>query len=64
MEYRLRGLNQYAWGFDIIDRKNNPIGVWYSIPMATTSVYEKDDGSVIIYTPDLETYLKMERSVD
>ena len=62
MEYRLRGLNQYAWGFDIIDRKNNHIGVWYSIPIATTSVYEKDD-TVVIYTPDMETYLKLEKSV-
>jgi hypothetical protein len=61
MEYRLRGLNQYAWGFDIFNRQNKQIGIWYSVPIATTSVYEKDDGSVIIYTPDMETYIKMER---
>jgi len=61
MEYRLRGLNQYAWGFDIIDRQKQQIGTWYSVPIATTSAYEKADGSVVIYTPDMETYLKMEK---
>lgn len=61
MESRLRGLNQYAWGFDIINRQNNKIGIWYSIPKATTTVLEKDNGVVVIYTPDIETYMKMDK---
>jgi hypothetical protein len=61
MESRLRGLNQYAWGFDIVDRQNNKIGIWYSIPKATTTVLEKNKGVVVIYTPDIETYIKMEK---
>jgi len=61
MEYRLRGLNQYAWGFNIIGAKKQLIGIWYSIPVATTSVVEKGGGVVVIYTPDIETYMKLER---
>ena len=61
MEYRLRGLNQYAWGFDIIDRENTKIGIWYSIPKATTRAHEKGNSVVAIYTPDAETYIKMEK---
>jgi hypothetical protein len=61
MDYRLRGLNQYPWGFNIIDRQGKVIGTWYSLAIATTSVFEKNDGSVVIYTPDMETYLKIEK---
>jgi hypothetical protein len=61
MEYYLRGLNHYAWGFDIIDRQNNKIGIWYSIPLATTTTLEKGNGVVAIYTPDIETYMRLER---
>jgi hypothetical protein len=61
MQSYLRGLNHYAWGFNIIGAKKQLIGIWYSIPTATTSVVEKGGGVVAIYTPDIETYMKIER---
>jgi hypothetical protein len=63
MESYLRTLNHPAWGFAILDKNHQQIGIWYSIPKATTAVVEKNDGSVIIYTPDIETYMKLEREI-
>jgi len=63
MESYLRTLNHSAWGFAIFDKNNQQIGIWYSIPKATTAVIEKNDGSIVIYTPDIETYMKLEREI-
>ena len=49
-------------GFVILDDKGKQIGVWYSILKATTksSVRLKDDKTVLIDTPDIDTWLQFE----
>jgi hypothetical protein len=48
-------------GFVILDDKGKQIGVWYSILSVRTSIKMKDSRTVIIDTPDIDTYLKYER---
>ncbi|MBW2672553.1 MAG: hypothetical protein JRD89_03940 [Deltaproteobacteria bacterium] len=48
-------------GFVLVDPEGNRIGVWYSILSATTSLWMKNDHTVVIVTPDLDTYEKIER---
>ncbi len=49
-------------GFAILDDKGKRIGVWYSILEATTnsSVRMKDSKTVLIDTPDINTWLQFE----
>jgi hypothetical protein len=49
-------------GFVILDDKGKQIGVWYSILKATTnsSVRMKDSKTVLIDTPDINTWLQFE----
>ncbi len=49
-------------GFVILDDKGKQIGVWYSILKATTksSVRMKGDKTVLIDTPDIDTWLQFE----
>jgi len=49
-------------GFAILDDKGKQIGVWYSIIEATTnsSVSMKDSKTVLIDTPDINTWLQFE----
>jgi hypothetical protein len=49
-------------GFAILDDKGKQIGVWYSILKATTnsSVWMKDSKTVLIDTPDINTWLQFE----
>jgi len=49
-------LRQSQHGFAILDDRGRQIGVWYSIPGATTQVKMQDDKTVLIYTPPLDTY--------
>ena len=55
---------QYQHGFEIKDNEGRPIGVWYSILEARTSVRMNQDGTVRINTPELETYDKLRRDPD
>ena len=48
-------------GFTLVDNRGNRIGVWYSLLSATTSLWMKDDHTVVILTPALDTYEKIER---
>jgi hypothetical protein len=57
-------LGMYQHGFDILDDRGRPIGVWYSILEARTFLRINDDGTVWINTPDLETYIKREKDTD
>jgi hypothetical protein len=50
------GMNQH--GFAILDDKGKQIGIWYSILSARTFVRMNDDRTVVIYTPDQDTYEK------
>ena len=47
-------------GFAMFDDKGKQIGVWYSILEAKTSLKMKDSNTVIIVTPDINTWLKFE----
>lgn len=49
-------------GFAILDDKGKRIGVWYSILKATanSSVWMKDSKTVLIDTPDINTWLQFE----
>lgn len=58
---RALGLLQFVWGYSLLDNTGKQIGVWYSIPSAVTTVLVKEDGTVMVYTPPLDTYLKLER---
>ncbi len=47
------------YGFELLDPKGKPIGVWYSIQTARTCLQIKADGTVRLDTPDLDTYEQM-----
>lgn len=48
-------------GFALIDPQGKRIGVWYSILSATTWLRMQDEHTVVIATPELHTYEKIER---
>ena len=48
----------FLHGFALFDDKGKQIRIWYSILTATTSLKMKDDHTVIIITPDIDTYLR------
>ena len=60
MQSKVRDLswNLVLHGFAMFDDNGIQIGVWYSIPGAKTSLSMKDDHTVIIITPNIDTYLK------
>ncbi len=47
-------------GFAMLDDRGKQIGVWYSILEAKTFLKMKDSSTVIIDTPDINTWLKFE----
>ncbi len=49
----------FLYGFELLDPKGKPIGVWYSIQTARTCLQIKADGTVRLDTPDLDTYEQM-----
>lgn len=50
----------FLYGFNLLDPQGKPIGVWYSIQTARTCLQIRDDGTVRIDTPDLDTYQQMD----
>jgi hypothetical protein len=60
MQDRVRFLNRFQYGAAIYDPQGNPIGIWYSMLEAITAVQMTDERTVIIYTPDIDTYQKYE----
>jgi hypothetical protein len=54
-EYR-----QFQYGFEMSDDKGRPIGVWYSLLTARTSLRMQENGTVRIDTPQLDTYEKFD----
>lgn len=61
MQSKLRGHNMSPWGFAVEDEKGRRIGIWYSLPQATTIIRMIDRQTAEIYTPPIDTYLKLER---
>jgi hypothetical protein len=53
--------SHFPHGFDLLDTGGKKIGFWYSIMTARTYLRFEEDGTVMIQTPELETYEKLER---
>jgi len=64
MQNRALGIGQSQYGFSILDDQERQIGIWYSILEAPTAVKMIDERTVLIYTPDLDTYMKHEKESD
>ena len=60
MKAKAREFDQFPHGFDLIDTGSKKIGFWYSIFTARTFLRFEEDGTVMILTPELETYEKLE----
>ncbi len=60
MQSKALSIGQFQHGFAILDDKGRPIGVWYSILRAATTVKMTDDQTVLIYQPPLNTYMRYE----
>jgi hypothetical protein len=61
MKAKAYEFRQFPHGFDLIDTEGKKIGFWYSIFMARTFIRFEEDGTVMILTPELETYEKLEK---
>ena len=55
--------HEYHKGFELSDNNGRPIGVWYSLLRARTFVRIKEDGTVRIDSPDLDTYERKAGSI-
>lgn len=60
MQAKAREFHQYPHGFDLLDRGGKKIGFWYSIFTARTFLRFEEDGTVMIQTPDLDTFFKFD----
>jgi hypothetical protein len=60
MKAKAREFGQFPHGFDLIDTGGKKIGFWYSIFTARTFLRFEEDGTVMILTPELETFFKLE----
>lgn len=60
MQFKVLSIDQSLHGFAMFDNKGKKIGIRYSILSVRTPIKMKDDCTVIIHTPDIETYLKYE----
>ena len=54
----------FPHGFDLLDTEGKKIGFWYSILTARTYLRFENDGTVMIQTPELETYEKLKPRED
>ena len=60
MKAKAREHGQFPHGFDLLDTGGKKIGFWYSILTARTYLRFEENGTVMIQTPELETYEKLE----
>lgn len=60
MKARAYQFRQFPHGFDLIDRQGQKIGFWYSVTSATTFMRTEEDGSMMVLTPELDTFDKLE----
>jgi len=51
---------QFPYEFELLDRGGKKIGFWYSLLTARTFLRFEEDGTVLLPTPDLDTYEKLE----
>jgi hypothetical protein len=50
----------FLYGFNLLDPHGAPIGIWYSIQTARTCLQIRDDGTIRIDPPDLDTYQQLD----
>lgn len=55
---------QFPYEFELLDTGGKKIGFWYSLLKARTFLRFEEDGTVMIQTPDLDTYEKLESKED
>lgn len=55
---------QYQYEFELLDTEGKKIGFWYSLLTARTFLRFEEDGTVMLPTPELETYEKLESRDD
>ena len=58
--YSLPHLLNVTYEFELLDRGGKKIGFWYSLLSARTFLRFEEDGTVLLPTPDLDTYEKLE----
>jgi hypothetical protein len=46
----------FLYGYELLGPKGQPVGVWYSIQTARTCLQMKDEVTVRLDTPDIDTY--------
>jgi hypothetical protein len=56
MKEKASSRQRVLYGFELIKPDGRPIGVWYSIQTARTCLQMKEDGTVRLDTPDLDTF--------
>jgi hypothetical protein len=60
MKAKAYEFRQFPRGFDLIDTGGKKIGLWYSIFTARTFLRFEEDGTVMILTPELDTFDRLE----
>jgi len=60
MKTKASEYGQFQHEFELLDTGGKRIGFWYSILTARTFLRIEDDGTVMLHTPELETYEKLE----
>lgn len=60
MKTKASEFSQFPHEFELLDTGGKKIGFWYSILTARTYLRFEEDGTVMIQTPELDTYEKLE----
>ena len=60
MKTKASEYSRFQHEFELLDTRGKRIGFWYSILTARTYLRFEEDGTVMIQTPELETYEKLE----
>ncbi len=60
MQKKTGEMNLALHGFRILDNEGKAIGIWYAILDARAALVMKGDKRVLVYTPDLDTYIRRE----
>jgi hypothetical protein len=64
MKTKASEYGQFQYEFELLDTKGKKIGFWYSLLTARTFLRFEEDGTVMLPTPELETYEKLESKGD
>jgi hypothetical protein len=64
MKTKASEYSQFPHEFELLDTGGKTIGFWYSLLTARTFLRFEEDGTVMLPTPDLDTYEKLESQDD